>query len=39
MKISNIQMINGLRKLAATVLLISLSLLNFNAFSQGEALF
>jgi mono/diheme cytochrome c family protein len=39
MKISNIQMLNGLRKLAATVLLISLSLLNFNAFSQGEALF
>ena len=39
MKISNIQMINGLRKLAATILLISLSLLNFNAFSQGEALF
>ena len=39
MKISNIQMINGLRRLAATILLISLSLLNFNAFSQGEALF
>jgi len=39
MKISNIQMINGLRKLAATVLLFSVSLLNFNAFSQGEALF
>jgi len=39
MKISNIQMINGLKKLVATVLLISLSLLNFKAFSQGEALF
>ena len=39
MKISNIQMLNGLRKLAATILLMSLSLLNFNAFSQGEALF
>ena len=32
-------MINGLKKLVATVLLISLSLLNFKAFSQGEALF
>ena len=39
MKISNIQMINGLKKLVATILLISLSLLNFKAFSQGEALF
>lgn len=39
MKISNIQMLNGLRKLAATILLMSLSLLNFKAFSQGEALF
>jgi len=39
MKISNIQMLNGLRKLAATVLMMSLSLLNFKAFSQGEALF
>ena len=32
-------MINGLKKLVATILLISLSLLNFKAFSQGEALF
>jgi mono/diheme cytochrome c family protein len=39
MKISNIQMLNGLRKLVATILLMSLSLLNFKAFSQGEALF
>jgi len=39
MKISNIQMLNGLKKLVASLFMMSLSLLNFKAFSQGEALF
>jgi mono/diheme cytochrome c family protein len=39
MKISNIQMINCFRKIAASILTISVTLLSFQAFSQGEALF
>lgn len=39
MKISNIQMFRGFTKLALTIVTAGISMLSFQAYSQGEALF